>query len=51
MGIHKPSISKTIAQRWLAKLKWCYSKKKNGMYIDRHKRDDVVAYQKAFIYQ
>jgi hypothetical protein len=49
-GIHKPSISKTAAQRWLAKLKWRYSKKKNGMYIDGHERDDVVAYRQAFVY-
>jgi hypothetical protein len=33
LGVHKPGISKTTAQRWLAKLKWRYSKKKNGMYI------------------
>jgi hypothetical protein len=51
LGIHKPSISKTTAQRWLAKLKWRYSKKKNGMYIDGHERDDVVAYRQAFVYR
>jgi hypothetical protein len=40
LGVHKPGISKTTAQRWLTKLKWHYSKKKNGMYIDGHERDD-----------
>jgi hypothetical protein len=49
LGVHKPSISKTTAQRWLAKLKWRYAKRKNGMYIDGHERDDVVAYRQAFV--
>src|SRR6266852_829658 len=49
LGIHKPTISKVTAHRWLVKLRWRYSKKKNGMYIDEHERDDVVAYQQAFI--
>jgi hypothetical protein len=44
LGIHKPSISISTAHRWLAKLKWCYSKVKNGMYIDGHERDNVMAY-------
>ena len=51
LGVHKPSISRKTAQRWLARLKWHYSKKKNGMYIDGHKRDDVVAYRQAFVHQ
>jgi hypothetical protein len=51
LGIHKPTISRATAQRWLAKLDWRYSKKKNGMYIDGHERDDVVAYRQAFVYR
>ena len=51
LGVHKPSISKMTAQRWLSKLNWRYGKKKNGMYIDGHERDDVVAYRQAFIYR
>lgn len=51
LGIHKPSISQSTAKRWLAKLKWRYSKTKNGMYIDGHERDDVVAYRHAFVYR
>ncbi|KAJ6578568.1 hypothetical protein B0H19DRAFT_1208166 [Mycena capillaripes] len=35
-------------ERWLKKLDWRYGKKKKGMYIDRHEREDVVAYRKAF---
>ncbi len=50
LGIHKPSISLTMAQRWLVKLKWCYTKAKNGMYIDGHERDDVVAYRQDFVH-
>ena len=51
LEICKPTISRAIAQRWLAKLEWCYSKKKNSMYIDGHERDDIVAYRQAFVYQ
>jgi hypothetical protein len=51
LGTHKPSISKATAHRWLEKLKWRYSKKKNGMYIDGHERDDVVAYRRVFIHR
>ena len=49
LGISKPSISQSMAQRWLAKMEWRYSETKNGMYIDGHEREDVVAYQHAFI--
>lgn len=28
---------------------WRYGKKRNGMYIDGHEREDVVAYRKEFI--
>jgi len=49
LGIKKPSISLSTAQRWLEKLNWKYRNKSNGMYIDGHKRDDVVAYRDAFV--
>jgi len=42
-------ISLRTAQRWLKKLSWRYAKKKNGMYIDGHERDDVVDYRKKFV--
>ena len=48
--IQKLSISQLIAQRWLAKLKWHYSKVKNGMYINGHKQANIMAYREAFIY-
>jgi hypothetical protein len=51
LGVHKPGISIATAKRWLAKLKWRYDKKKNGMYIDGHEREDVVAYRQAFVYR
>ena len=44
LGIHKPRISLSTAQRWLAKMEWHYGKPKNGMYIDGHERDNVVEY-------
>ena len=49
LGIDKPSISLSTAHRWLAKLKWRYGKRKNGMYFDGHERVDIVAYRNAFV--
>jgi hypothetical protein len=51
LGIHKTSISELTAKRWLAKMRWRYSKKKNRMYIDGHERQDVVNYRRAFVYR
>ena len=51
LGIDKPSISQSTAQRWLARMDWRYSRVKNGMYIDGHERDDVVAYRCAFVHR
>ena len=45
LGIQKPSVSLATAKRWLGKLKWCYNKMKNRMYIDGHEHDNVMAYQ------
>jgi len=42
-------ISLRTARRWLNVLNWRYRKKKRGMYIDGHERDDVVEYRRAFI--
>jgi len=44
LGVNKPRISLLIAKRWLARLDWKYGKKMNGIYINGHKQDDVVAY-------
>ena len=44
LGNDKLSISLSTAHWWLAKLKWQYRKRKNGMYFDGHERVDVVAY-------
>ena len=49
LGVHRPTILKATAHRWLAKLKWRYEKKKNRMYIDGHERDDIVAYWHTFV--
>ena len=51
LGVDKMSISTLTAQRWLVKLNWRYSQKKNGMYIDGHERDNVMAYWEAFIHR
>ncbi|KIJ42627.1 hypothetical protein M422DRAFT_254072 [Sphaerobolus stellatus SS14] len=45
----KPTISIWTARRWLKQLEWRYGKTKNGMYIDGHQREDVVAYRKGFL--
>ncbi|KAH8983234.1 hypothetical protein EDB92DRAFT_1951794 [Lactarius akahatsu] len=49
IGVCKPTISEWTACNWLRKLNWRYEPKKNGMYIDGHKQDDVVQYRKAFV--
>jgi hypothetical protein len=43
-GICKPLISKRTATHWLQRLDWRYQKTQNRMYINGHKREDVVAY-------
>ncbi|KAI0263335.1 hypothetical protein BGY98DRAFT_1103889 [Russula aff. rugulosa BPL654] len=48
-GICKKLISKKTATCWLQKLDWRYKGIKNGMYIDGHEREDVVAYRREFI--
>ncbi|KAJ7026020.1 hypothetical protein C8F04DRAFT_966959 [Mycena alexandri] len=48
-GIHKRPISVWTARRWLKRLDWRYGYRKNGMYIDGHEREDVVAYRAAFV--
>ena len=47
-GFVKPLIV-NMGVCWLEKLGWTYGKLKNGIYLDGHKRDNVVEYQKAFI--
>jgi hypothetical protein len=42
-------ISESTAQRWLKKMDWWFRRKKNGMYLDGHERDDVVEYQNGFL--
>ncbi|KAA1476290.1 hypothetical protein DENSPDRAFT_784809 [Dentipellis sp. KUC8613] len=48
-GRKKKSISLATAKRWLQSMAWRYGKKKNGMYIDGHEREDVVKYRTEFI--
>ena len=48
-GIQQRKISECTGREWLRKFRWRYGKKKNGMYIDGHEREDVVAYQKGFV--
>ena len=48
-GIEKRKISERSARQWLRKFRWRYSRKKNGMYIDGHEREDVVAYRQNFV--
>jgi len=48
-GITKLTISIKTALHWLDKLGWTYRKLKHGMYLDGHKRVDVVEYWEAFV--
>ena len=48
-GISKATISIKMALCWLEKMGWTYGKLKHGMYLDGHKRLDVVEYRKAFV--
>ena len=45
----KIKITIRTAQRWLHNLEWRYGKKHNGMYVDGHEREDVVAYRVKFL--
>ncbi|TFY76443.1 hypothetical protein EWM64_g7570 [Hericium alpestre] len=48
-GNKKTKISLRTVQRWLKKMEWRYGEKKNGMYIDGHECEDVVAYCNKFV--
>ena len=37
-------LSEHTAQRWLYKLGWQWTRLKRGVYMDRHKREDVKKY-------
>ena len=39
------SLSECTARQWLIKLGWWHTKLKKGVYMDGHKRPDVVNYQ------
>jgi len=39
----------TTARKWLHKLRWQYTRKRNGMYIDGHEHEDVVKYREEFV--
>jgi hypothetical protein len=49
LGGKKTKISVCTAQGWLCKLDWQFSRIRNGMYIDGHECDDVVAYCTVFL--
>jgi hypothetical protein len=48
-GISRTSISERTARRWLQRLSWHYGTMRNGMYLDGHEREDVVAYRTGFV--
>ncbi|KAH9014698.1 hypothetical protein EDB84DRAFT_1568033 [Lactarius hengduanensis] len=48
-GISRSSISDRTARRWLQRLSWHYGPMRNGMYLDGHEREDVVAYRNGFV--
>jgi len=48
-GARKKKISLWMAQHWLHCMGWHYGKKKRGMYVDSHERQDVIKYCEEFI--
>ncbi|KAJ7237080.1 hypothetical protein C8J57DRAFT_1529611 [Mycena rebaudengoi] len=48
-NIQKRSISAWTAHHWLKHLDWRFGHRKNGMYVDGHEREDIVAYRTAFV--
>jgi len=42
-------ISESTGQRWLHHLGFNYKNVSNGIYVDGHEREDVVAYRKYFV--
>ncbi|GES72956.1 hypothetical protein RCL_jg15606.t1 [Rhizophagus clarus] len=46
---NKTTISKKTATRWLKKMGFIFSRYAKGIYVDRHEREDVVAYRKEFL--
>lgn len=49
LGVKARGIKVRTARNWLKKMSWRYTRKKNGMYVDGHEREDVVAYRNTFI--
>ncbi len=47
--ICKASVSTRTATHWLQKLDWRYQSTWNGMYIDGHEREEVIAYRCEFV--
>ncbi|CAG8769406.1 27475_t:CDS:2, partial [Racocetra persica] len=44
-----PTISLNTAKNYLKELEYVYKRVKKGIYIDGHKREDVVAYWEIFL--
>ena len=49
MGTKATFICKKTAQCWIKKMGWRYGSMPNGMYVDGHEREDVVAYRLWFL--
>ena len=49
LDLGKTTISENCARQWLKKLGYELTMVKKGIYVDGHKRTDVVEYRKAFL--
>jgi len=49
MGTKATFICKKTAQRWIKKMGWWYGKMPNGMYVNGHECEDVIAYCSWFL--
>jgi hypothetical protein len=49
LGTKARGIFVRTARHRLKKLDWQYGRKRNGMYVDGHEREDVVQYRNEFL--
>lgn len=51
LDLGKEKITENTARHWLVKLGYEMKECCKGVYVDGHKREDVVAYRKEFLLQ
>jgi len=49
MGTKAMTICERTAQCWIRRMGWRYGEMPNGMYVDGHECEDVIAYRSWFL--